>query len=68
MRFEEMYNNCYVEMKNGSPLFAYDRLADAQRGAFFDKMAEATFDDMDSSSYEIKYLKDGIYYDVKEDL
>lgn len=68
MRFEQEYNNCYVEMQDGKPLFAYDRLVDAKRGVFFDQMAGATFDDASFHSYEIKFLKDGVYYDVKEDL
>lgn len=68
MTFEQAYNNCYVELRDGKPLIAYDRLADAQRGVFFDKMADATFKDVSFHSYEIKFLKDGVYYDVKEDL
>ncbi len=68
MRFEQEYNNCYVEMQDGKPFIAYDHLEDAKRGVFFDQMAEATFEDVAFHSYEIKFLKDGVYYDVKEDL
>lgn len=65
LNFEEMYNDCYVELKDGKPLFAYNYLADARRGVLYDKMAEATFSDMDCHTYEIKYLKDGRYYDLE---
>lgn len=66
MKFEEQYNNCYVEMKDGKPLFAYDRLADARKGVLYDMMAESTFDDMGHHVYEVKYLKDGHYIDIIE--
>ena len=62
--FEKMYNDCYVELQDGKPLFAYKNLNDARRGVMYDKMAENTFNDMPYHNYEIKFLKNGVYYDL----
>lgn len=59
--FEDEYNNCYVELRDGKPSFAYDQYRDAMRGMSYSKMGDSTFD-MGTHTYEVKYLKDGKYY------
>lgn len=61
--FEDEYNNCFVEFCDGKPQFAYDRYKDASQGMFSSKMGDSQFG-TGIHDYTIKYLKDGIYYDV----
>ena len=65
--FEEEYNNCFVEFRDGNPSFAYDDYRDAVRGMSMSRMGDVRMNsDYEEHKYEIKYLKDGIYYDVDD--
>lgn len=64
--FEDDYNNCFVEFRGGKPQFAYNRYSDASRGMLYSKAGDSQYD-MGIHEYVIKYLKDGIYYDVDDD-
>lgn len=65
MTFEEMYNNCWVEFRDSEPYMAYINKLDAKDGIFWDRYGDT--DRLERHSYEIKYLKDGKYYESEEE-
>ena len=64
--FEDEYNNCFVEFRDGKPSTAYDKYTDARRGMFSSKMGDSYYD-MGIHDYAIKYLENGTYYEVDDD-
>lgn len=59
--FEDEYNDCYVEFRDGKPFMAYTSLKYAKDGVFWDRFADAQNGEGYDHEYEIKYLKDGEY-------
>lgn len=59
--FEDEYNDCYVEFRDGKPFMAYTSLKYAKDGVFWDRFADAQNGEGYDHKYEIKYLKDGEY-------
>lgn len=58
------YDDCWVECRDGEPLFCYDRLIDACRGIISDRMGDYYQSDRDLAEYTLKRWEGGKLYDV----
>ena len=60
------YDDGYVELCDGQPLFVYSKLKDAQNGVFWDQMGDNQYGNS-QHDYEIKLWRDGQLIGLSEE-